>query len=142
MKKSIFTLSLLLTAFFMTSVIAQDTAPQIAGAEITFEKDIHDYGQIQQHGNGECEFKFTNTGSAPLLISNSVGSCGCTVPVWPKEPIAPGASGVLKVKYDTKRIGLINKSVTVTSNSTNSPNTVLRIKGEVLAPVAEPVAPE
>ena len=80
--------------------------------EISFEKEIHDFGTFEQHGNGTYEFKFTNTGDAPLIISNSKGSCGCTVPVWPKEPIAPGASNVIKVKYDTKRVGAFNKSVT------------------------------
>ena len=57
----------------------------------SFEKEIHDFGTFEQHGDGNYEFKFTNTGDAPLIISNSKGSCGCTVPVS-KEPIAPGAS--------------------------------------------------
>ena len=78
--------------------------------EISFEKEIHDFGTFEQHGDGAYEFKFTNTGDAPLIISNSKGSCGCTVPVWPKEPIIPGESNVIKVKYDTKRIGAFNKS--------------------------------
>ena len=86
--------------------------------EISFEKEIHDFGTFEQHGDGNYEFKFTNTGDAPLIISNSKGSCGCTVPVWPKEPIAPGASNVIKVKYDTKRIGAFNKSLTKSNAST------------------------
>ena len=85
--------------------------------EISFEKEIHDFGTFEQNGNGTYEFKFTNTGEAPLIISNSKGGCGCTVPIWPKAPIAPGASDVIKVKYDTKRIGAFNKSVTITSNA-------------------------
>ena len=87
--------------------------------EITFEQDIIDLGEFMQYDDpsSKCEFKFTNTGDAPLIISNAKGSCGCTVPVWPKEPIAPGASNVIKVKYDTKRIGAFNKSVTLTSNA-------------------------
>jgi len=101
--------------------------------EITFEKDIHDFGTFDQHGNGEYQFKFTNTGNTPLIISNSKGSCGCTVPVWPKEPIAPGASNVIKVKYDTKRIGAFNKSITITSNAKTEPTKVIRIKGKTLA---------
>jgi hypothetical protein len=66
-----------------------------------------------------------------LIISNAKGSCGCTVPEWPKEPIAPGAKGTIRVKYDTNRPGPINKSVTITSNALNEPNKVIRIKGEV-----------
>ncbi len=135
MKKAIFTFGLMLMAAFAINVSAQGTA--IGGAEITFEKEVHDYGKIEQHANGECEFVFKNTGTSPLTISNAKGSCGCTVPQWPKEPIAPGASASIKVKYDTKRIGLINKSVTITSNATNSPNAVVRIKGEILNPAAE-----
>jgi hypothetical protein len=69
-----------------------------------------------------------------LVISNAKGSCGCTVPEWPKEPIAPGASASIKVKYDTKRPGAINKSVTITSNAVNVEGGIVtvRIKGEVL----------
>jgi hypothetical protein len=132
MKKAIFTFGLMLMATLAFNVNAQDV--KIGGAEITFKNEVHDYGKIEQHANGECEFVFTNTGTAPLTIENAKGSCGCTVPEWPKAPIAPGASASIKVKYDTKRIGLINKSVTITSNASNSPNAVVRIKGEVLNP--------
>ena len=105
--------------------------------EISFEKEIHDFGTFEQHGNGLYEFKFTNTGDAPLIISNSKGSCGCTVPIWPKAPIAPGASDVIKVKYDTKRIGAFNKSVTITSNAKTEATKVIRIKGKTLAAEGE-----
>ncbi len=64
-------------------------------------------------------------------LTYTKGSCGCTVPEWPKEPIAPGAKGVIRVKYDTNRPGPINKNVTITSNAINEPNKVIRIKGEV-----------
>ena len=109
--------------------------------EISFEEEIHDFGTFDQHGNGTFEFKFTNTGDAPLIISNSKGSCGCTVPVWPKEPIAPGESNVIKVKYDTKRIGSFNKSVTITSNAKTDPTKVIRIKGKTLAVEEAPTTP-
>lgn len=104
------------------------------GAKIEFEKDVHDYGTIKNGANGQCTFEFKNTGNAPLIISNAKGSCGCTVPSWPQEPIPPGGKGIITVKYDTKRTGAINKSVTITSNAVNEPTKVLRIKGEVLAP--------
>lgn len=139
MKKAIFTFGLMLMAAFAINVLAQDQPKIGGGAEMTFEKEVHDYGQIEQHANGESEFVFKNTGTEPLVIENAKGSCGCTVPEWPREPIAPGASASIKVKYDTKRIGLINKTVTINSNATNVSNgvSVLRIKGEVLNPATE-----
>ena len=84
------------------------------------------------NGNGECEFRFTNTGDEPLLVQKPKSSCGCTIPSWPKEPILPGESEVIKVTYRTNRVGNINKTVTVTSNAVNNPSVVLRIKGRVL----------
>lgn len=116
-------------------------AQQVGGPEISFEKDVHDFGNIKQHGNATTEFVFTNTGNSPLIISNCKGSCGCTVPTWPREPIAPGASASIKVKYDSKRIGPINKSVTITSNATNAPTKVIRIKGSIAAAPAAPTTP-
>lgn len=129
MRKLFYTLSFALIAVALTSVAnAQDLE---SGPAIEFEKDVHDYGTIQQNGNGTYEFKFTNTGTEPLTISNAKGSCGCTVPEWPKEPIAPGESGVIKVKYDTKRVGPFGKSVTLQSNAVNEPTKTIRIKGKV-----------
>ncbi|GAB5419032.1 MAG: DUF1573 domain-containing protein [Crocinitomicaceae bacterium] len=129
MKNAVLSLFLVMFAF-AGSAIAQDLAQ---GPAIEFEKETHDYGKIKNGANGECTFEFKNTGNAPLIISNAKGSCGCTVPSWPKEPIAPGATAVIKVKYDTKRAGAINKSVTITSNATNEPTKVIRIKGYVEA---------
>lgn len=99
-------------------------------AEITFESLEHDYGNIYKGDNGECEFVFKNTGKAPLQITNARASCGCTVPSWPRDPIAPGKKSVIKVKYDTNRLGTINKSITVTSNAVNN-SVVLHIKGHI-----------
>ena len=145
MKKSILTFGILAMALisFSTAKAQVIEAAKIGGAEIAFEKETHDYGVMQQHGNGECVFVFKNTGTEPLIISNAKGSCGCTVPSWPREPIAPGAKGELKVKYDTKRIGLINKSVTIQSNAVTTPTKIIRIKGEIIAPdaTATPVKP-
>lgn len=106
---------------------------QVAGAKLDFDKLEHDYGSIDQGANGTTEFRFTNTGTEPLIISNAKGSCGCTVPEWPKEPIAPGASSSIKVKYDTKRVGPISKTVTITSNAVDNPSALLKIKGTVNA---------
>ena len=79
--------------------------------EIAFESEVHDYGTIKQGADGTCEFKFKNTGKEPLIISNAKGSCGCTVPTYPKEPIMKGQTGVIKVHYDTKRVGAFTKTV-------------------------------
>lgn len=131
MKKALFTLSLLLVAAFSMNTVSAQELKTESGAQIEFEKDVHDYGTIKQFGNGVYEFKFTNTGNEPLTISNAKGSCGCTVPEWPREPIAPGESNVIKVKYDTKRVGPFGKSVTLQSNATNNPTKTIRIKGKV-----------
>ena len=127
--KKLFILSILFIGALAMNVNAQ--AEVQSGAKIEFTKEVHDYGKIKYNGDPYCMFEFKNTGDQPLIISNSKGSCGCTVPTWPKEPIAPGATGSIKVKYDTKRPGPISKSVTITSNAVNSATKVLRIKGEV-----------
>jgi hypothetical protein len=129
MKKSILSLLVLAFAAITSNAMAQEIRQ---GAVIEFEKDVHDYGDVAYKGNGTYAFVFTNTGNEPLMISNAKGSCGCTVPSWPKEPIAPGASAKIDVTYDTKRVGAISKSVTITSNAVNTPVKVLRIKGNVL----------
>ncbi len=126
-------LSLAIAIFTVSGAIAQDAKPVSGGPEISVDKDVHDYGTIKQGANGSCEFALTNNGSEPLIISKAKGSCGCTVPEWPKEPIMPGKSAVMTVRYDTKRVGPINKSVTITSNATNASTKVVRIKGKVLA---------
>ena len=102
------------------------------GSKIQFNKETHDYGIIKYNADPYCVFEFKNTGNEALLITEARGSCGCTVPEWPKEPIAPGATGMLKVTYDTKRVGSFQKSVTITSNAVNDPVKVVNIKGEVL----------
>jgi len=106
--------------------------PTVEGAGMVFENETIDYGTIEQNADGQREFAFTNNGDKPLIIMNAQGSCGCTVPDAPKEPIAPGAKAVIKVKYDTNRVGAFTKTVTVTSNASTTPK-VLTIKGEVKA---------
>lgn len=97
---------------------------------ITFENTTHDYGTVAYGGDGVCFFKFTNTGKEPLILQQPQSSCGCTVPSWPKEPVLPGESNEIKVTYNTKKVGPINKTVTVRSNAKNN-NVVLRITGKV-----------
>ena len=108
-----------------------------AQAAVEFEEEVHDFGEMIQHGDASTEFVFTNTGTEPLLISNAKGSCGCTVPTWPREPIMPGQTASIKVVYDSKRIGPINKTVTITSNASNEPSKVIRIKGNISAAPAD-----
>ena len=132
MKKVVCLLGLLL--LFAGAVKAQEVRN---GAEIEFEKTVHDYGNVPYNGNGECEFRFTNTGNEPLIVQKPKSSCGCTIPTWPKEPILPGESEVIKVTYRTNRPGTINKTVTVTSNAVQNGTVVLRIKGTVMDQPAE-----
>ena len=107
------------------------------GPEIEFEKLVHDYGDVPYNGDGQCEFRFTNTGNEPLILQKPKSSCGCTVPSWPKEPILPGESDVINVTYRTTKVGAINKTITVTSNAKVNSTVVLRIKGKVLEQVVE-----
>ena len=93
----------------------------------------HDYGTITKGADGDCVFKFKNEGKAPLILSNVKASCGCTTPMWTKEPVMPGASGEIKVHYDTNRIGAFSKTITVSSNAENA-TIMLRILGTVNAP--------
>lgn len=95
------------------------------------------YGNIKNGSTGYRFFKFTNTGQGPLVISSAKGSCGCTVPTWPKEPIMPGQSEYIKVRYDTKRTGAFTKYVTLTTNAQSNPTTRLKVFGTVDAPGPE-----
>jgi len=133
MKKVFATLAI---SFMMTFVaFAQNAAPQTVenpnAPVITFDKTTHDYGTVVKGGDGTCEFKFKNTGVEPLILSNVQSSCGCTVPEWPREPLLKGKSASIKVKYDTNRVGPINKTITVMSNSKGSA-VQLKIVGNVV----------
>ncbi len=105
---------------------------KVEGAGMVFENETIDYGTIAHNADGSREFVFTNNGNKPLIISKTQGSCGCTVPSTPKEPIAPGAKGVIKVHYATDRVGAFTKTVTVTSNAAGQETKILTIKGVVL----------
>jgi hypothetical protein len=105
--------------------------------EFTFEKEVHDFGTIVQGEKVAYSFKFKNTGKGDLIITSAKGSCGCTVPEYPVEPIAPGAEGVIDVVFNSDgKSGQQNKKVTLVANTV--PNTkVLAINGMVEVPVAE-----
>jgi hypothetical protein len=126
---------------FSAGAFAQAADPAAAPTEgpmIKFEKETHDFGELMQGGDASYVFKFTNTGTADLKIESAKGSCGCTVPNWSSDPVAPGGEGEIKVQYDSNRIGGISKSVTINSNAVNEPVKTIFIKGNILAKPAEP----
>jgi len=123
-----------------TETTKKAETPKVEGAGMVFENETIDYGTIAHNADGKREFVLVNNGNKPLIISNTQGSCGCTVPTKPEGPIAPGAKAVIGVKYATDRVGAFTKTVTVTSNAEGMPSKVLTIKGTVLADPATPAA--
>ncbi|SFB13935.1 Protein of unknown function [Flavobacterium swingsii] len=116
--------------------VAAVAIPKVEGAGMVFENETIDYGTIAHNADGKREFVLTNNGNKPLIITNAQGSCGCTVPTTPKDPIAPGTKAIIGVKYDTNRPGPFTKTVTVTSNAEGMPTKILTIKGTVLPDAA------
>ena len=97
-----------------------------------FEFDSHDFGKVKAGDKVTYEFKFTNTGPSPLIITSATATCGCTVPEWPKAPVQPGQGGVIKVTFDSaNKEGLQDKQITVTANTSPAQN-VVHLVGEVL----------
>ena len=125
---------------FITVLIGLTSLAQ-KGPKIEFKEETINYGEVEKgKDDGIRVFEFTNTGDEPLLIKNAKSSCGCTVPEWSKDPIAPGAKGQIKVQYNMNP-GPISKTITIESNATNKPDGMvpLRIKGTVI--VKEEVSP-
>ncbi|WP_179374455.1 DUF1573 domain-containing protein [Winogradskyella wichelsiae] len=120
-----------LIAILFVGLISFGSFAQEKIAKIEFKTDVIDYGTIEKGSNGVRVFEFTNTGDAPLVISNVKSTCGCTVPKKPKDPIMPGETGEIEVKYDTKRVNPIRKTITVFSNA-ETPTVALKIKGLVV----------
>ena len=108
----------------------QRDAADMKKAVISFEETEHDFGKIPQGQSVEKLFKFKNTGDAPLVITNARSSCGCTVPEWPREPIAPGDSGELLVKFNGSGKNQVTKIVTITANTAKGTENI-RIKAFV-----------
>lgn len=144
MKKTIAAIALVLGLGF-TAKAQETVTPNIDpnAPVMQFESEVLDYGTVKFDGNGVREFKVKNTGKSPLTITNVQGQCGCTSttidgkPGWPQEPVLPGKSASIRVKYDTKRPGPFEKNVTVTSNA-KEPSKVVKIKGVVEAAPAAP----
>ena len=112
---------------------AQTTAAttKTAGAQIKFTEEKYDFGSIKQGDIVDHVFKFKNTGTQPLVISNVQASCGCTIPDWTKEPVAPGKTGMISAKFNSAgKMGMQTKVLTVDSNSAGGTTTVSLV-GEV-----------
>lgn len=110
--------------------IDTDTEMVTDGPVMSFEAMDVPYGDIDQHSEPLRNLAFTNTGAEPLVIKSARGSCGCTVPIWPKEPIMPGESANIEIRYATDRIGKFSKTVTITTNETGDPH-VIKVHGNV-----------
>lgn len=145
-KANAIALSVILCLFMSSALYAQDTKTNEKGINyaktdipnpnagvLSFETEEIDYGTIPHNADGVKIFKFTNTGTNPVVISQVKTSCGCTVPTYSKEPIMAGATGEIQIKYATNKIGKFTKTITVISNA-SEPNKVIKIKGEVLKP--------
>ena len=120
MKKIFLAISLITCVIISQAQTNDSTVKQITdGPVMEFESSVIDYGIIEHNANGKREFVLTNTGNAPLIISNAKGSCGCTVPDYPKDqPIAPGDSAEVTVKFDSNnKPNANNRSVTFTTNT-------------------------
>lgn len=106
---------------------------QASGPMISFDMDTIDYGEIVKGSDGGRTFTFENTGDAPLEIKGVRSSCGCTIPKKPEAPIAPGEKGEITVRYDTNRVGVFRKTITVNTNVASASIIALKIRGNVLA---------
>jgi len=105
-----------------------------------FDEETHDFGTVPEGPKAECDFDFKNTGKEPIIIKEAHGSCGCTVPEWPHDPIMPKQHAKIHVTYSTQgRVGQINKDVIITSNAQQNPMR-LHITGTV-KPAAPAPAP-
>ncbi|MEM9022999.1 MAG: DUF1573 domain-containing protein [Bacteroidota bacterium] len=121
------------TAIVNNPQSASDEAPAEM-PEMTFEEEVYDFGEISQGEKAKHVYKFTNTGEAELVVTHASASCGCTVPSYSKEPIAPGGKGEIEVEFDSEgKSGKIHKKVSIVAN-THPATTVIAIKGFVVAP--------
>lgn len=130
MKKVFFLLLLLPALAVAQSTAGNNSASRDSGPQFQFKEDSWDFGNIPEGVPAIHTFEFTNAGKEPIVISQVTASCGCTTPVWPKEPVASGGKGVVSVSYNAARQGSFVKTVTVLSN-TGEPK-YLTVKGNVI----------
>lgn len=121
----------ILTFLFACNLTINAQSSAASGPIFHIDKDVVDYGVIDQDAEGGRKFKVYNKGTQPLLLTNCTGSCGCTVPTCPRQPILPGKSAEISIKYDTHRTGIFNKQVTIETNDPKTPKKVVMVKGEV-----------
>ncbi|OUR92705.1 hypothetical protein A9Q87_06620 [Flavobacteriales bacterium 34_180_T64] len=124
--------SMLICLIISTTLFSQNTANTDIGV-LDFEAEIIDYGSINKNDNGLRTFKFTNRGTAPIIIADVKTTCGCTIPKFSKKAILPGETGEIEIKYDTKRVGVFSKTITVLSNADET-SKKLKIKGTIIKP--------
>lgn len=137
--KKILMLGLAAMAFGLVSAQTQNEPAQTSNAKIEFAEKSHNFGDVIEGQIAKYEFKFTNTGTEPLILQNVQASCGCTTPRWPREPIGPGESAIITAEYNSNgRPGTFNKSITVTSNAGD---VVLTITGVVIKEASKPKSP-
>ena len=147
MKKTTLTLTLFLCIAFANAQDNKMSAPATnlpASAvdknapDLKFDIETYDFGTIKQGDKVTHDFDFVNTGKEPLVISQATGSCGCTVPQWPKEPVTKGSKSTIHVEFNsTGKMGMQDKTITITSNS-KSGQKILHLKGNVEAPSTTP----
>lgn len=138
MKKLLLTLSFALISVLAVNAQVANTGEKKDGPKLTFSETTFDYGNIPRNVPAKHEFKFTNNGTAPLIINSANPSCGCTVPTFTKEPIMPGKTGTIQVVYNAANPGNFTKSVTVRSNGGE---VSLTIRGNVVEKKEEPKSP-
>ena len=126
-------LTLFICLLISTTMLSQKAQNTDVGI-LEFEAEVIDYGTISKDANGLRTFKFTNVGTAPIIIADVKTSCGCTVPKYSQKPILPGKTGEIEIKYDTKKVGSFAKTITVMSNAKES-SKKLKIKGEISKPL-------
>lgn len=140
MKKFLATFSMVALLFAFASAQTQTATPEptksVSGPVMTFEKTDLDYGTIAQGADPLRKFKFKNTGTEPLVIKSARGSCGCTVPAYKKEPVMPGETSEIEVRYDTQRPGPFTKTVSILTNESEVER-MLTIHGTVNEKPAE-----
>lgn len=129
MKTYLLSLCFILTAAVGFSQL-EPSDQNMEGPTMNLESLVVDYGEIEQNSEPLRVLNFTNTGTAPLIIKSARGSCGCTVPEWPKEPIMPGEASTIEIRYATNRLGKFSKTVTLTTNEEGEPR-VIKVQGHV-----------
>jgi hypothetical protein len=135
MKKYLF----FILALAIAAPIWAQTASAQTGAVISLEKSTHDFGDMKHGDKVEQTFRFTNTGTEPLVITNVEVSCGCTAPKWPRDPIAPGGKGEIVIVFNSQgKSGAQSKVVKVISNAVNPEDGVIKFKANVITPSVNP----